>query len=233
MGHDASAVGSTLCGAYDKANFGQQPPFSLGYSGNMVHALDVAFSDVRVETNSLVLREVHSETGLSYALSLWYATRFEFVEGAGRGVVISDVVAGSRYADEEEAVLDEIYAADGPNHRPRACAVHVQDSDEFATHIVFAEGEDEELLSLRCVSGVEGCEQGADAAAAAWTHLGSVDNLNVECAQTQHLASDLLQSVAIRALLSASFVALIAVCQSVWCQNKESRWRKRVGYGSL
>ena len=60
--HDASDVGSELCGAYDKDNF------SLGYSGNMVHAFDVSFSDVRVETSRLVLADVVSDMGLPYAL---------------------------------------------------------------------------------------------------------------------------------------------------------------------
>lgn len=227
---DASDLGSTLCGAYDKANFGQQPPFSLGYSGNMVHALDVAFSDVRVETSSLVITGVTSETGLAYALSLWYATRLEFAQGAASGVLIDGVYAGSRYAHETQTELAQRYTPGGPNHRPQACALRVHDSDEFVAQIVFEGEADEQALRLRCVRGVEGCEEGADL----WTHVGTVDNSGCaeEPRERQRQSVSYLAHVAGAGLLTASCVTLIAVCHSA-CQGRERRWQKAVIYGSF
>merc|ERR1712113_588232 len=44
--YDSSNLGSTLCGQYTKANFGQQLPYSYGFSGNMIHGIDISFSDI-------------------------------------------------------------------------------------------------------------------------------------------------------------------------------------------
>merc|ERR1711972_452526 len=85
---------------------------------------------------------------------------------------ISNVVAGSKYLEDEVSMNEDRYIAS--NHLPQACAFRVHDNEQYPVSVVF-EGE-ESNLKMQCIFGMNGCEEEMDGMQSPYTHIGAVHN---------------------------------------------------------
>jgi len=170
--YDSSELGSTLCGAYDKANFGQQLPYSTGFSGNMIHAMDVTFSDIKFETKKVSIKNIISDTGLSYGLSTWYGSELTFSEDIDFSIF--NIKAGAKYLDDSTEENDERYAL--PNHKAQGCGIRIHQNAAYPVTIEY--GDDDTIFKQQCIRGLIGCEddQKGNGKQFPFTHLGMVNN---------------------------------------------------------
>jgi len=164
---DFTDFGHDLCGKHDLYHFSQQSPYQIGYSMNMVLAMSVDFSRVRVKEGGIWIDGVYSATGLTFGVAAWFDSMIEYEAGALLNIF--NVYAGFAIGDDDEESF--LSYEDRPNKAAEACAVRIYSSNAYKVTNVFAEDGDEMLINIECIAGQVGCFGNSDKI---YTNLGVV-----------------------------------------------------------
>ena len=155
--YDYTKQGSQLCGEYttkERGHFLQTSPIQYGFSGNMVHGINIMGSTGKL--SNINVHDIGSASGLAHGISVYGVSDVTFNDN----IEISNVVAGFQID------VGDLSWDDAPSRAPEACGVYVYWMNDQSTapqgmtsSSITISTDDEDKLSIdsQCVRGHVGC----------------------------------------------------------------------------
>ena len=153
--YDYTKRGSEVCGPYTtklKGHFLQTSPIQYGFSGNMVHGINIMQGIGRL--SNINIHDIGSASGLAHGISVYGTSQI----GMNEDIIVKNIVAGFQID------IGDLDWDDAPSRAPEACGIYFywmndQNDNMFTTSdmIVFSDDEDELNIRTECIRGHVGC----------------------------------------------------------------------------